>query len=182
MPAKKKSKKAPSRFVVRVFLYGIEPEIWRRFSVPGDVTFEEFHRVIQQAMGWEDAAMHEFRHGKGKRLVDVIGPEEMLKEGVPGEFTHENEITLNEFVGRRALPIRFLYRYDFRVDWIHEVVIEKREEDTTGKPKMIDGERACPPENCGGVFEYKQCMAGELEWLDGSYDPEKFDPKKVRFR
>ncbi len=182
MATKKAAKTKNPRFVVRVFLYGIEPEIWRRFSVPGDLNFAEFHEVIQQAMGWQDTAMHEFRHGKGKRLVDVIGPKEMLDQGVPGEFRHEDEITVAEFVGRRMLPYRFLYRYDFRVDWIHEVAIEKREEDSTGKPEMLDGARACPPEDCGGVFEYKQCIAGELHWLHDTYDPEKFDPKKVKFR
>ena len=50
-----------ARVVVRVFLYGIEPEIWRRFSVPDELTFEEFHEVIQKAMGWEDEGQHEFR-------------------------------------------------------------------------------------------------------------------------
>lgn len=170
-----------ARLVVKVFLYGIEPEIWRKFSVPDELTFEEFHEVIQKAMGWEDSDQHEFRHGKGKNLVDVIGPEELLSEGVPGEFQHEDEVTLSEFIGRRILPVRMLYRYDFSSDWVHEVVFEKREEDTTGVPQMIGGERACPPEDCGGPFEYKQCVEGELEWLDDEYDPGKFDPEEVEF-
>jgi hypothetical protein len=111
----------------------------------------------------------------------VIGPEELLKEGVPGEFQHEDEVTLAEFIGRKVLPLRMLYRYDFSSDWIHEVVFEKRGEDTTGVPEMIEGERACPPEDCGGPFEYKQCVEGELEWLDDAYDPDKFDPEEVEF-
>lgn len=170
-----------ARLVVKVFLYEIEPQIWRKFSVPDELTFEEFHEVIQKAMGWENEGEHEFRHGKGKKLIDVIGPEELLSEGVEGEFQHEDEVTLDEFIGRRVLPVRMLYRYDFSSDWVHEIVFEGREKDTTGVPEMIAGERACPPEDCGGAFEYKQCVEGELEWLDDEYDPEKFEADKVEF-
>jgi len=63
-----------NRVVVKVFLYGIQPQIWRRFSISTDATFIALSNAIQAAMGWEDKHPHEFRHGKGKRLVDVIGP------------------------------------------------------------------------------------------------------------
>ena len=60
-------------------------------------------------MGWEDKHWHEFRHGKGKRLLDVIGPDH---EEVPkGEnFQDERKVTLKDFVGRRHFPVRLLYR------------------------------------------------------------------------
>ncbi|HAY26048.1 MAG TPA: plasmid pRiA4b ORF-3 family protein, partial [Candidatus Accumulibacter sp.] len=35
--------------------------IWRRVEVDDDLSFEEFHQVIQVAMGWDDAHLHEFR-------------------------------------------------------------------------------------------------------------------------
>ena len=172
---------APARFVIKVFLYGIEPVIWRRFSIPAEATFAELHRTIQRAMGWEDRHWHEFRHGKGKRLLDVIGPDhEEIPKG--DNFQDETRITLREFVGRRHFPVRFLYRYDFKEDWIHEVAIEERSaaEQETG-PLLLEGERAAPPEDCGGVHGYLACLHGDLEWLDDSYDPERFDPKAVSF-
>lgn len=76
-------------------------------------------------MGWADKHPHEFRHGKGKRLVDVIGPVG-LQDQVTGDFQDESAVTLADFIGRRRLPIRMLYRYDFADDWIHEIVFEKR--------------------------------------------------------
>ena len=46
---------------------------------------------------------------------------------------------------------------------------------------MLDGERACPPEDCGGSFGYKECLEGFAEWMDDDYDPEAFDVKAIKF-
>lgn len=169
------------RYLIRTFLYQIEPVIWRRFSIPAQATFKDLHDAIQQAMGWEDRHWHEFRHGKGKRLLDVIGPDH--EEVEKGEnFQEERKVTLKDFVGRRHFPIRFLYRYDFKDEWVHEIVIEKKTEEGEGDlPILLEGERACPPEDCGGAFGYMQALNGDLMWLDDAYDPAHFDPGEVTF-
>ena len=83
------------RFLLKVFLYQIEPEIWRRFSIPATATFKQLHEAVQQAMGWQDKHWHEFRHGKGKHLLDVIGPDH--EEVEKGEnFQEENKVTLRD--------------------------------------------------------------------------------------
>jgi len=169
----------PERVVVKVFIYGIQPQIWRRFSVATDVAFARFSEVIQAAMGWSNKHPHEFRHGKGKRLVDVIGPIG-LEDQVLGEFQDEARLTLATFLGRRRLPIRILYRYDFADEWIHEIVFEKREPGD-GEPVVLDGARACPPEDFGGTFQYMQALHGEIEWMQPGFDPESFDRTKVDF-
>jgi hypothetical protein len=165
--------------VVHVFLYGIQPKIWRRFSISPDVNFLQLSDAIQAAMGWENKSPHEFRHGKGKRLVDVIGPVG-LEEHTIGEFQDELQLTVGEFLGKRRLPIRILYRYDFADEWIHEVVFESRIE-ASGGPVMIGGERNCPPEDYGGAFAYMQSLHGDTEWYHRGYDPEAFDMSAVSF-
>ena len=82
-----------NRVVVKVFLYGIQPQIWRRFSIPKELTFAQFSDAIQAVMGWENKHPHEFRHGKGKRLVDVIGPIG-LEDQVLGDFQDEAVLTV----------------------------------------------------------------------------------------
>jgi len=172
-------KSEQNRVVLKVFLYGIQPQIWRRFSISKDVTFIALSDAIQAAMGWDNKHPHEFRHGKGKRLVDVIGPVG-LQDQVLGEFQDEAVLTVAEFLGKRKLPIRILYRYDFADEWIHEIAFEKR---TTGEggPELLEGARACPQEDCGGTFQYMQSLHGEIGWLRPGYDPEAFDPKAVSF-
>ena len=60
-------------YTAKIFLYEIEPLIWRRVSFPADSTFEELHDIIQKAMGWGCEQGHEFLHGKGKKLDQIIG-------------------------------------------------------------------------------------------------------------
>ena len=164
-------------YTIKIFLYEVEPLIWRRFLVPETVTFAELHTIIQKAMGWNDEQAHQFRHGKGRHLGNVIA-DTREEVGPQDEFTDENDITLAEFVGRRRLPIRLMYRYDFFDSWTHELVIEEKTEDGD-VAKMLGGERACPPEDCGGPFGYKECLEGFAEWMDDDYDPEAFDPESV---
>ncbi|MFK7849714.1 MAG: plasmid pRiA4b ORF-3 family protein [Akkermansiaceae bacterium] len=169
----------PESVIVKVFTYGIQPKIWRQFSINCSVTFLELSDAIQAAMGWENKHPHEFRHGKGKRLVDVIGPVG-LQDQTLGDFQDETKVRVLDYMGRRRLPLRMLYRYDFADEWIHELVFEKRV-DGSAPPKVLDGARACPPEDFGGAFQYMQALAGEIEWAHPGYDPEHFDPKEVDF-
>jgi len=171
--------KDENRVVVKVFLYGIQPQIWRKFSISSKVTFIEFSDAVQAVMGWDNKSPHEFRHGKGKRLTDVIGPIG-LEDQTAGEFQDEAVLTIAEFIGKRRLPIRILYRYDFADEWIHEIVFEKWT-GGEGGPIALEGARACPPEDFGGTFQYMQALHGEIEWAHPGYEPEVFDPKSVSF-
>ena len=172
-------KSGAERVVVKVFTYGIQPKIWRTFSISTKVNFLELSDAIQAAMGWENKHPHEFRHGKGKRLVDVIGPVGLADQTL-GDFQDELKLSVADYMGRKRLPLRMLYRYDFADEWIHEIVFDKRVEGE-GAPEMIDGGRACPPEDFGGAFQYMQAKAGEIEWAHPGYDPDAFDPKSVDF-
>lgn len=165
-------------YTIKIFLYEVEPEIWRRFTVPGSVSFAELHEVIQKVMGWNGDQAHQFRHGKGRHLSNVISNTQE-EVGPRDEFTDETEMTLEQFVGRRRVPIRLMYRYDFFDSWTHELVIEEKT-DGADVPQLLDGERACPPDDCGGPFGYKECMEGFAEWMDDDYDPEAFDPTALK--
>jgi hypothetical protein len=53
-------------------------------------------------------------------------------------------------------------------------------------PRCIKGKRACPPEDCGGVWGYQALLEAQqdenhpdyemyLDWLGEEFDPEEFD-------
>ena len=86
------------------------------------------------------------------------------------------------------------YEYDFGDSWEHKVVLEKiiPAEEGEKYPKCIAGKRACPPEDCGGIWGYEELLnimsnpkhpkyKERKEWLGGKLEPEKFDPKAVVF-
>jgi hypothetical protein len=50
----------------------------------------------------------------------------------------------------------------------------------------IDGARARPPEDCGGVHAFAEIVAGRMDadtrrWLPRGYNLARFDPAAVRF-
>ncbi len=87
----------------------------------------------------------------------------------------------------------FHYLYDFGDGWEHELVLE---ESRYFNPELrtelacLDGQRACPPEDVGGVpgyFEFLNALKDPnheehesyTEWSGGNFDSERFDPELV---
>lgn len=49
-----------SVYQLRIGLDEIQPIIWRTLWIPGKVRLSRLHRVIQNAMGWQNYHLHEF--------------------------------------------------------------------------------------------------------------------------
>ncbi|WP_407068224.1 IS1096 element passenger TnpR family protein [Lapillicoccus sp.] len=45
--------------MVMIELRGSRPGIWRRLTLPGDLTPNSVHTLFQTAVGWTDSHMHE---------------------------------------------------------------------------------------------------------------------------
>jgi hypothetical protein len=83
---------------------------------------------------------------------------------------------------------RFGYTYDFGDEWEHDVLVEAvsdPEPDIT-YPRCLTGRRACPPEDCGGIWGYDDLLEilgdpaheehqDRLDWL-GLDSADRFDP------
>jgi hypothetical protein len=93
---------------------------------------------------------------------------------------------------------KFFYEYDFGDSWDHEILVEKIMPPERGVryPICVAGRRACPPEDCGGVYGYADLLAiindpshAEHEnlsaWLQEmrpNFDPDAFDIDAVNRR
>ena len=105
----------PSTYQIKVALRGISPLIWRRFLISSQETLAELHRVIQVAIGWMDLHLHHFQiHGREYGLYK------------PGGLWFDEEAGQ---VSLASLDLRegekFLYTYDFRDGWEHDVRLEE---------------------------------------------------------
>jgi hypothetical protein len=165
-------------------LLDIEPEIWRRFVVPYGITLDRLHDVIQIVMGWTDTHIHEFTIGK-KRYTEF--PESKEDGLVCGRYR------LGDLIKQKGRT--FAYLYDFGDNWEHELTIEdSRYFDPELRLDIIclDGAKACPPEDVGGVPGYYElCKVLKdhdheeyeslKEWAGENYDSEKFDIDMVNW-
>ncbi len=155
-------------YQLKIALVGIKPQIWRRVHVPADIALDALHLVIQAAMGWTDSHLHSFIFGERRYTMPY-------EEGVLEELQMEDErkICLSELLTQPKAA--FEYDYDFGDSWHHRVTLEKilPAAVDTRYPLCLAGKRACPPEDCGGVWGYSDL----LEVLHNPADPEYKDRK-----
>lgn len=208
-PAKPKAKNQPSgtrksakrsarpelvhRFLI--VLTGTDPVIWRRIEVAETYSFWDLHVAIQDAMGWMDCHLHEFR------LLDA-GERRVVSIGIPtGEESADCpvlpgwHVPVSQFFERRewhSPPAT--YAYDFGDDWEHVVIHEGLEpvDESRTYPRCVSGEGRCPPEDCGGPHGYVEFLLAYVDpnheqhesmvqWAGEDFDPEAFNPAAVKF-
>jgi hypothetical protein len=183
-------KKYAQVYQFKIALKGIKPPIWRRIQVPETYTFWDLHVAIQDAMGWDDYHLHGFELANPLTgLKQKIGiPDEVFDRGfLPG---WRQKIADYFSMANQSAS----YDYDFGDDWEHKIQLEKILPRDKGVmyPICIKGKRACPPEDCGGIWGYAELLEiianpnheeyeGMLRWLGGEFDPEHFDIKEVCF-
>ena len=161
---------------IKVTLAGSQPPIWRRLDVPSAITLDALHRVIQAAFGWEGYHMWVFETSSGRYGV----ADRELRIG------NAWASRLDEVAPRPQ--VRFGYTYDFGDEWEHDILVEAVSDSEPGitYPRCLTGRRACPPEDCGGVWGYEDLLEilgdpaheehqDRLEWL-GLDSADRFDP------
>ena len=170
-------------YQLKVALKGSKPPIWRRILIPADMELIDLHDAIQAAMGWDDAHLHQFKQGRTFYLPD---PEDGFM-GFGGFDTEDSTgVRVGDLLHKEKDKI--VYEYDFGDSWEHTVTLEKilDPEEGLAYPVCIKGKRACPPEDCGGIWGYYNLLEilddpkcdehqGMLDWVGDDIDPEAFD-------
>lgn len=163
--------------------------VWRSFLIRKSANFHELHLAIQAAFGWQNYHLFEFRNPGERRHVFA---------GMPDDedpyITNARDVRLTDVAGYHYRgAVWFEYEYDFGDGWVHEVKI--RDEVSlpdTFKRRLLDGERAAPPEDCGGTDGYERMISvvetdvdpwGELDqaksWI-GDWHPDRLDLEALR--
>jgi hypothetical protein len=170
-------------YQLKISLVGAKPPIWRRLLIAGSTPLPLVHEAIQVAMGWTNSHLHQF-------VADgiVYG---MADDGLDfGETLDESRYKLSQLL--RHEQDSLIYEYDFGDDWRHKVTLEKIA--LVGAdaqlPLCLGGKRACPPEDVGGIWGYRDFLdaiadpqhpqhEGYLEWVGDAFDPGAFDIDEV---
>jgi hypothetical protein len=131
-----------------------DPMIWRRLQVPGEITLAELSQAIQICMDWHDTETHQFLVGKIFYSPGFgISNQERLAEYDEANFKlHELE---------EPMHFIFTYLYDGGEGWELDISLEEvfPEGFTHSHPRLLDGERACPPASIGDIHQYQALLA-----------------------
>lgn len=177
---------------IRVKLNNAPVDIWRELLVPSNISLELLARVIIEAMGWKNCHLHEFRKGEVqyKSTADLRESQGFAGFGMPRMMHDANKFSLGNVLKEKGDRIKF--EYDFGDSWEHDIWIKGIREygaDEEPEVRLLKGKGACPPEDCGGVWGYRELIAisqkkrktredkERLEWygIDRNFKPETFD-------
>lgn len=174
---------------IKLTLKDVNPPVWRRFQVLGDISLYKLHKVLQALMGWGNYHLYEFN------INDIkFGTPD---DDSPPDLIDSKRAKLNIFVDKE--DFKFKYLYDFGDGWIHELIVENSlmVQTETQKAICLDGERATPPEDSGGPWGYQDyldllktpaCKNEDEEkksrrvWIGKDWDAEYFDLDEVNRR
>ncbi len=168
---------APIRtYRCKVTLDDSRPAIWRRFDVPADISLADLHRVLLVVMGWTGTHLHMFE--KDGTAYGTNNPAFGM------EFVSERHTRLDRVLN--APGSRLQYLSDFGDEWSHEIVLEAIVESDSRVARVLEGERACPPDSIGGMPRYEWFLrlladpthpdrTEAMQWAGGHFNPDAYD-------
>jgi Plasmid pRiA4b ORF-3-like protein len=155
--------------------------------VPGQLTLHQLHHILQVTMGWTHSHLYQFI---------VPGTHESTYYGEPSpedDYFHKDDrlVRLAQIAPKKGAT--FVYEYDFGDSWKHEITVERITPTPKGEllyPWCLDGQRACPPEDVGGVSGYAHFLEAwrkrshpehqEMrQWVGKHFQPELFSVQQV---
>jgi hypothetical protein len=174
-------------FQFKITLMQSKPPIWRRIQIQ-NCTLDKLHEHIQTAMGWTNSHLHDFEIDDQR-----YGDPELLDEGFEDfDCVNSTQTMISDIIPNNRKRFSFNYQYDFGDSWDHEILFEGCPplDPTVKYPICLEGERACPPEDVGGIWGYAEFLEvlanpkhaeheSILEWCGGKFSPDKFDPVKA---
>ena len=162
-------------FVLRIALRRLKPTVWREVLVSPSSTLRELHAVIHAAMGWDDDHLYAFARPEGNKSFYQLDKTRLYEpplDNDPWDIPGNNDA--NTSVGEllQTPKDRLLYMYDFGDSWEHLITLKEQVLVDTPLPTLLDAQRACPLEDCGGT-------RGWAELCEALAHPERLESAKL---
>ena len=194
LPEAKFIGKPKREFHIRIKLNNAPVKIWRELVVPSNITLELLAYFLLDAMGWRHEHLYQF---VGKHDTYYLNSHQMKEEQngpfaffTRAQYRNSEKTTLEMVLSPKGERLKF--EYDFGDSWTHDLWVKGERDYAPGEEpviKLLKGQGACPPEDCGGVWGYADLLElskkarktaddkERLEWYDipKDYDPDDCD-------
>lgn len=170
---------------VRIELKDTDPLIWRQVEAPTSITLKVLHDIVQIAIGWFDYHLWEFTIGEQRYGLP------MDEDWGTAPRKPATKVRLRDVLKAKRTVIDYVY--DFGDYWEHRITVtDVRAGDAEiAYPRYLGGERAGPPEDCGGIPGFYALLkarndpndpdhAEATEYL-GDYDPDLIDAESIKY-
>jgi hypothetical protein len=137
---------------IRIVLADVEPNVMRRLEIPLTLRLDRLHIVIQEAVGWTNTHLYEFR------IRDIGFGIPDPDWGLDGPLDARKATLLDVIEDTGAKSFRYIY--DFGDGWEHSIKIERIGPAVPGLvyPRLIAASGRCPPEDVGGPWGYEEFL------------------------
>jgi hypothetical protein len=115
-------------------------------AVKEAIGLPKLHACLQHVFGWSDYQTHSFAVGEMQYGNPVTRAERSVAD--------DRAVTLRDL--HLAVGKRLIYGYHFGEGWLVSLRVERLSAPERGRryPLCLQGERAGPPEACGGVADF----------------------------
>lgn len=194
LPERKFIGKPKREFHIRIKLNNAPVKIWRELVIPSNITLELLAYVLINAMGWQHEHLYQFVAKNNVYYVNSFQMKERANSFKPffsRVVERNSEKTTLEMV-LQPKGERMKFEYDFGDSWTHDLWVKAARDYAPGEQpaiRLLKGQGACPPEDCGGVWGYAELLEmnkkahktadekDRLKWYDipKDYDPDDCD-------
>ena len=144
-------------------LLGVENrDAIRHLRVSINISFENLHRILQTAFGWQNSHLYSFGMLKEwdedcyhKPEVKLFSKNEDIENDPNAIYTEDKKLI--DYLGEYQ---KILYIYDYGDCWLHQIEIENLIPDCVEElPILLSGEGDAPPEDVGGPGSFAEFLA-----------------------
>ena len=171
-------------YTFKMDLINTKPLVSRTIKVSSETSLYLMHHIIQAAMGWENRHLYEFS------INNLRFADSRLMDEDFGDVTDVKTVLLEDVFPKTGATA--IYLYDFGDGWKHQLELIEISNAPQNEllPSLVSGQNACPPEDCGGIYRYRELLEilvdpaheeyeSVVEWLGTKFNPNKLNRIKI---